>query len=338
MRWAHNPRLEPPRLELEDEKPREDGEPGPRLCEKWPHRPANELYVVLCRARELRPMDFSALSGLGGGSEGQGGTSDPYVRLHIARGVGEGARPRRPRGRAQERDQVQGAQPRVAEIGVADPDAALELTVNDYDLIGDDDFGAVATRGRRLDRVPRRVWHTLGDEAEGRDGEEERGRVELLLWWHHNRENVPAGEDIELSDGEELAVDPRLANRPPNELRVRVVRARDVPVMDRKSIFEGGGADAAARSACCGSAAPSPREYRDPVKKDTPARAGTSASVACAACRASCATSCRRAAARRRTRSTTTTPTTCGARRARRCRGSSATCTTTPPGRDLIGW
>ena len=56
------------------EKPREDGEPGPRLYEKWPHRPANELYVVLCRARELRPMDFSALSGLGGGSEGQGGS------------------------------------------------------------------------------------------------------------------------------------------------------------------------------------------------------------------------------------------------------------------------
>ena len=119
--------------------------------------------------------------------------------------------------------------------------------------------------------MPRRVWHTLGDEGEGRDGEEERGRVELLLWWHHNRENVLAGEDIELSDGEELAVDPRLANRPPNELRVRVVRARDVPVMDRKSIFEGGGADAADPFCVLrlGGASPAREVHETKVKKDT---------------------------------------------------------------------
>ena len=45
----------------------------------------------------------------------------------------------------------------------------------------------------------------LGGET-GKDGADERGRVDLLVWWHHNRELVPSGEEIELSDGEELEV------------------------------------------------------------------------------------------------------------------------------------
>ena len=64
----------------------------PRLHERWPHKPPNELHVVLARARELKPMDFSVGAGLGLTAGSGGGTSDPFAELAIVHGVREGLR------------------------------------------------------------------------------------------------------------------------------------------------------------------------------------------------------------------------------------------------------
>ena len=70
--------------------------PNRRLVDIYAgHRPANELYVVLCRARELRPMDFSALSGLGGGSLGGGGAGRLQAELRRGHVITDEERERR---------------------------------------------------------------------------------------------------------------------------------------------------------------------------------------------------------------------------------------------------
>ena len=85
-----------------------------------------------------------------------------------------------------------------------------------------------------VDRRVRRQWFDLMDKG-GKAPKESLGKVELALRWRHNPDKV-------LHLPEQMEADDDL-QKTPNVLRICLVRARGIKVMDKKLFGKGGSSD-----------------------------------------------------------------------------------------------
>ena len=181
----------------------------------------NELLVTVIQAKNLAAMDSN-------------GASNPVVTLRITDG-GD---------RATTSVKTKTLSPSWLETFrlacPQDPGASMELFMFNHDgrLSGKSFMGRVTVP---LDALvaghPHRAWFVLGSERTGRpDGVAMRGSVELALRWRHNPDYAE-GEPLEETDGDEWP------DKPPNELRVGLIRARKLPAKDKGSAKDHGSSD-----------------------------------------------------------------------------------------------
>jgi Ca2+-dependent lipid-binding protein/Ran GTPase-activating protein (RanGAP) involved in mRNA processing and transport len=242
LRWCHNPKLVEPEEALTPEQALRPPK-GERKATKGKIR--NELLVTVVQARNLPVMDKNLFSA--------GGSSDPYITLTVADG-GD---------RAKTTVKKRNLNPVYKEtFKLACPqdlDASVEVLVQDYDVAGADDFmGKVnIPLASMAAGNAHRAWYTFGDEKTGRpDGVSMRGQVEIVLRWKHNPD-FAEGEPLEEFDGDEYP------DKKPNELRVGLIRARNLAVMD-KSVLGGKGSSDPIVTVRVGA-----HEHVSPLKKKT---------------------------------------------------------------------
>ena len=226
-RWLYNP--------LKDESlplPEED-----ESCFETPEQMAafkpNELIVVLVRARGLLAMDGPGHLAHAQGRGRRRGLSDPFVRFELlgARG-GDTTTP----GKSKEKHRSKvirawcgraGSRPA---FGLTHAGAVLRARVYDRDDASSPDFmGRCDVRcGGFNDRRSHRSWFRLTDDSKEGRFDKQRGELEIVTRWHYNPERVTDGH-IPVPEDELVEEHP---TKPPNELVVVVVRARNLPAMD----------------------------------------------------------------------------------------------------------
>ncbi|KAH8074107.1 hypothetical protein JL721_2669 [Aureococcus anophagefferens] len=113
---------------------------------------------------------------------------------------------------------------------------SFKATMEDYDLASGNDFMGVVSLSMStlVDRRVRRQWFDLMDKG-GKAPKESLGKVELALRWRHNPDKV-------LHLPEQMEADDDL-QKTPNVLRICLVRARGIKVMDKKLFGKGGSSD-----------------------------------------------------------------------------------------------
>jgi hypothetical protein len=160
LRWCHNPELE---VELAEEGARD-----PHMSKQ-----PNELFVVLIRARNLKPQSRK---------HDQSKQADPFVILSCA---GKETR---------STTRKKTLNPRWVERYTWDADDAtdvLDIEIRDAcAYTGHDFLGRVGVEMEQLrKRQALRKFLTLKNEEDYRD--DERGEIELLLHWRHNPHFTP---------------------------------------------------------------------------------------------------------------------------------------------------
>ncbi|KAJ1460925.1 C2 domain-containing protein, partial [Pelagophyceae sp. CCMP2097] len=180
--------------------------------------PPNLLCVLLVRARGLAVMDKNVLSA--------GGSSDPVATFAV-RGSGGASVRSSVRKKTLSPDWMEDFDLEAEEDG----SRLLEFTLEDADVgrrefMGQFQIDLDAGRGGEV----KRAWHALLDK----DGGPAMGRVDLALRWVHDPSRV-----IQLPFSQREA-HPLKA---PNLLRVFLIRARGLAVMDRNLLSKGGSSD-----------------------------------------------------------------------------------------------
>ena len=205
LRWWHDPSRALPT-------------PPPMLAEEsHPGEEANAIAVHLLRAKGLAVMDKNLLS--------KGGSSDPLVTLEL--GGEKRSSTCKPKCLA---PTWQEGFVLPAEDGAGE----LVVTVWDQDLASGNDFMGVA----RVDlealahRKVHRAWYPL--QAKG--GGAAKGSVELALRRIHD----PA---LALPTPPAMLADEAHAGEAANCVDVHLLRARDLPIMDRHLLGKGGSSD-----------------------------------------------------------------------------------------------
>ena len=108
-----------------------------------------------------------------------------------------------------------------------------EVEVEDWDLVSGNDFmGACRLQLNQVhDRTVHQVWLPLTGNTSEDDSD--RGRLELAVRWIHSPELKPCFFHEDDDRPGKLA----------NEIRVAVIRARKLPIMDRNLLSRGGSSD-----------------------------------------------------------------------------------------------
>ena len=203
LRWVHNPELV---VTLPDTIVRE---------EAHPEEPANSLLITLVRARNLPVMDTGVF----------GGSSDPVCIIKVE---GESVK-----STVRKKD-LNPVWVESFELPNADKDARVVVEVLDYDAYGSSDpIGSFSLLFLALaDRKLMRRWFVLKDQA----GQKTGGKCEVALKWQHNPDfSMELPFDMEGSDD--------LLDMPPNQLRICLMRARELPVMDVAEGLASGSSD-----------------------------------------------------------------------------------------------
>lgn len=193
--------------------------------EEHPNKlPPNALRAVVIRASRLPIMDLNALSRDGCG------TTDPYVKLTLHTHV---------RKTTVKTKQLNPIWLETFVLPADDLDLPLKIDVFDNDLVGSDDLiGKVSVDLRTLqDRKPHRAWYAISSSTRNNA---QKAKLELGLRLYHD----PA---FELRLPADMLDVPAHRNKPANELRVIVVRARALPSMDKNLFSTGGSSDPFAR-------------------------------------------------------------------------------------------
>jgi Ca2+-dependent lipid-binding protein len=223
LKWAYNPTRDPNRLfEAMNLKAIPDATP-------------NELHVAVVKGRGLLAMDKSMLGGAG--------TSDPLVKLEC----GDRGGPHGKKATYKTKSISKTLDPKweetfafhipSVELGGPDEPPPLSVVVEDWDLTGNDFMGRVDIPLQPLhDQHTEQAWYPLV----GKDGvfDRERGQIQLLIKWVFN-------EQLELTYFDDE--DDGQPDKPPNELRVCLVQARNIPIMDKNLIGGGGSSDPLAK-------------------------------------------------------------------------------------------
>jgi len=224
LRVRHNPAiLEPPLQPVPTEVDAMEPEP-----EGFEELPPNKVCVTLWRGRRFQIMDKSMFTRSGGGS------SDPTVRLKVCSAP-----------EATSATKKKTLEPEWEEhftLACDAPDGFLDVTVEDYDAMGRNDFMGLARipLAKLRHRRPTRRWYALCD-ANGKRSGVARGDLDLQLRWVHDPALVEA--PLPLDDGASLR--PPKGERqlhkdkPRNELLITVVRAKNLAPMDKRLRGEG---------------------------------------------------------------------------------------------------
>ena len=216
-------------------------------AEAQPDEAPNCVAIHLVRAKGLPVMDKNLLS--------KGGSSDPVVTFALP-----GAETQTSTCKAK------CLAPRWREdFALAADDAAgetLVVTVFDQDLASGNDFmGAVEVPLAALgDRAVHRAWHPLRSKA----GEAAPGAVELCLRLYHDPARaLPLPASFRAPEAH--------PGQPPNCVTVHLLRAKDLPVMDKNLLSKGGSSDPVVTLEVAGFVATSTtkRKQLDPVWEET---------------------------------------------------------------------
>jgi len=136
------------------------------------------LHIFLYGAQDLSIMDYNLVGAA---------TSDPYVKLNLL-SIGADAES----GVRKSETKIKNLNPEWNErhhIDVYDPNESLEVTVWDYDMVGDDDLmgKVVIPLADLANKKWRKQWYTLtNDEEEAQEAKNADGgfgKVELGLYW-----------------------------------------------------------------------------------------------------------------------------------------------------------
>ena len=239
LRWVHDPALVEPPLPLDD-----GASLRPPKGERQLHKdkPRNELLITVVRAKNLAPMD-TRLRG--------GGTSDPVITMRVADGGDKAST-------SVKKKDLNPIYKETFKLSCPqDPDACLEVQCDDWDGRSTKQFmGKFSIKLEALaGGHPHRAWYVFGSQKTGLpDGHTTRGSVELVLRWRHNPDYAE-GDPLEEADGD------LFPDKPPNELRVGLIRARRLPAMDKGP--DGGTSDPVATFKAGG------RTFQSPLKKKT---------------------------------------------------------------------
>ncbi|KAH8062218.1 hypothetical protein JL722_3131 [Aureococcus anophagefferens] len=160
---------------------------------------------------------------------GKGGTSDPFVVFEC-----DGERTKSTVKKKDLNPPVDGElRAALRVVRRADSKGKLTVTVLDYDVMSEPDhmghfelsFVALADR-----KVTRR-WFGLRDAKKQKVG----GKIECAFRWYHN----PA---FSITLPRDMLEEEAMLDMPPNQLRICLMRARELPVMD-KALLGGGSSD-----------------------------------------------------------------------------------------------
>lgn len=200
LHWRYNPRL--------------DFCPFDGFVDEHMNEPPNELRIALIRAQGLAIADKNLLS--------KGGSSDPRCTFALA-GVDEPWKSHTIKKCLDPKWKEQFV--RLLDVPGDGSAPSLTVTCEDVDEVSGADFMGQFTvnLGPLTDHKPVRQWYPL-QEAEGRKGDVA-GHVELFLQWVYNP--VTAFYPFAPSETEGK----------PNELRIGLGRARDLPAMDKALVL-----------------------------------------------------------------------------------------------------
>lgn len=123
---------------------------------------------------------------------------------------------------------------RYFELPIEDDQQQLTITMEDYDLTGNDFMGEVRVDMDSLsDRETRRMWLELKDKDNQKAGD-----LEVALRWAHDPKLVLA-----LSDRFTEPETPECLEKEANELLVCLIRGKNLPIMDKNLMSKGGSSD-----------------------------------------------------------------------------------------------
>lgn len=195
LRWVHNPtRVVHLPAHILAEEPK-------------PEEPPNSLLIALVRGRNLPIMDTAMF--------GKGGSSDPFVTFEVEQ--------ERTKSTVKKKD-LNPLWSESFELPAEDAKGKVVVTVWDYDVMSDPDhmghfelsFVALADR-----KVTRR-WFGLRDAKK----QKVTGKVECAFRWYHN-------PDFSITLPKEMTEPEPYIDMPPNQLRICLMRGRELPIMDR---------------------------------------------------------------------------------------------------------
>ena len=221
VRWVFNPeRLSPVDQPLDWNNPAFE-------CVDVPEEPVlNELNIFLIKAYGLKVMDKNMFS--------KGGSSDPIVTMTIGDEIMKSTVKKKT------------LEPEYNEkftLPIKSKTATLTVQVDDYDLVGDNDFmGKFEVPMEGLaDRQEHRQWYPLCSE----DGTESAdvGHVLVAFKWIHNPARLsPVDVPVDMNNPPFEVVDADF-DKAPNELNLFLIKAYGLKVMDKNMFSKGGSSD-----------------------------------------------------------------------------------------------
>lgn len=188
----------------------------------YPDKPPNLLRVAVIRANGLPIMDKNMV--------GKGGSSDPRVALRV------GDREAKTTTKKKTLTPVWNE---VIEIEVDTMSANVEVTVEDVDALSDADYmGRVSLDLKSLvDKQAERGTFKLLPPQGTAGASSDLGEIELVVRWVYSPE--AHGEFFGEYDGTAAVENAK----PPNELKIAVISARNLPIMDKNMFGNGGSSD-----------------------------------------------------------------------------------------------
>ncbi|KAJ8611843.1 hypothetical protein CTAYLR_005776 [Chrysophaeum taylorii] len=188
-----------------------------------PSKPPNVVKIMIHGARELLVMDKNLVS--------KGGSSDPFVVLKLD---GEKCKT------TVKKKRTNPVWNEAFELAAFDDDdeAVVDLVVWDYDAFSSPDFmGAVQIPVKSLaDREYQRRWHPLLDNDLSGPKMGPRGEIEVSARWTHD-------PDLDAALPATMTEPEKFPHRSFNALRVVVIRARRLPIMDASVLGRDGSTD-----------------------------------------------------------------------------------------------
>ena len=223
----------------------------------------NEIHVVVVKAKGLLAMDKSMmeniksikLPSIGFGKKkkskgemkddkkgGKAGTSDPFVQVYTTSTTGKVSCKTEVIKKTTEPVWETNNNFKIAE---ADEGADLIFEIRDDDLVSSEFMGKVVIPMKTFaSRAEIREWYTIKNKDNENDTDTDRGYLLVAVKWIYNPAILSEAEAIDPSDmGPPMDIAPDIDVKPANRVNIFVLRARNIPVMDKNMFSSGGSSD-----------------------------------------------------------------------------------------------
>ena len=212
----------------------------PEMFDNGPADAANCVSVVVARGRDFLVMDANLFS--------KGGSSDPFVTVSIDGRTSK---------TSIKRKTLAPEWHERLDFPCEHLEGLITIKVYDWDQLSSPDFmGAVSIRLEDLgEREQCRGWFPLMN-ADLSEPEKPRGDLEVACLFHHDASRVVAVPPTFYAAEEH-------AKKKPNALKVCVIRATNLPIMDANLLGRGGSSDPFVEVAFAGETARTPHITKD---------------------------------------------------------------------------